>query len=364
VGIYKKANSNNFMMSKTVRGITYFKSSGTDSKMRARAIYDEWVIELKEQILTGKPARRKEEPIINNSTFSELADKYLSWCDGRQKSFSRKKVIVKILNNYLKNKLIQDISIEELEIIQSDYIKTKHSINYVNNIIKILKAMFTKAYDWEMIDEDILKRVRKVKQLKGENKRLRYLSEEEAQRLINNCEGYLKAIVITALNTGMRKGEILGLTWDRVDLKNRIILLDKTKNGERREIPVNDTLFQALSGLTRHIKTDYVFYNMETLKLYYDIKRSWSTALKKSHILDFRFHDLRHTFASRLVMSGIDLTTVKELLGHKSITMTLRYSHLASSHIQNAVKVLDNKDFKKNFTETLPPKDIQKSDIL
>ena len=340
-------------------GIRVYESTRTANRKLAEQIY----LDRRHEIINGiEPVVRKEP--VRDYTFSELADKYLEWCSGRQKSFSRKKVIVKILNNYLKNKLIQDISIEELEIIQSDYIKTKHSINYVNNIIKILKAMFTKAYDWEMIDEDILKRVRKVKQLKGENKRLRYLSEEEAQRLINNCEGYLKAIVITALNTGMRKGEILGLTWDRVDLKNRIILLDKTKNGERREIPVNDTLFQALSGLTRHIKTDYVFYNMETLKLYYDIKRSWSTALKKSHILDFRFHDLRHTFASRLVMSGIDLTTVKELLGHKSITMTLRYSHLASSHIQNAVKVLDNKDFKKNFTETLPPKDIQKSDIL
>ena len=364
MGIYKKANSNNFMMSKTVNGLTYFKSSGTNLKMEARANFDRWVIELKEQIRTGKPVRREEEPIINNSTFSELADKYLEWCSGRQKSFSRKKVIVKILNNYLKNKLIQDISIEELEIIQSDYIKTKHSINYVNNIIKILKAMFTKAYDWELIGEDVLKRVRKVKQLKGENKRLRYLSEEEAERLISHCEPYLKPVVITALNTGMRKSEILHLTWDRVDLKNRLILLDKTKNGERREVPINNTLFQTLSGITRHIKCDYMFYNPDTLKPYYDLKKSFGKALKKAHILDFRFHDLRHTFASRLVMKGVDLTTVKELLGHKSITMTLRYSHLASAHIQNAVKALDNKDFEKNFTVSLPQEDIQKSDIL
>ena len=230
MGIYKKANSNNFMMSKTVNGLTYFKSSGTNLKMEARATFDGWVIELKEQIRTGEPVKQKQEPIINNSTFSELADKYLEWCDGRQKSFSRKKVIVKILNNYLKNKLIQDISIEELEIIQSDYIKSGHSINYVNNIIKILKAMFTKAYDWELISEDVLKRVRKVKQLKGENKRLRYLSDDEIERLINACGKEIKPIVITALNTGMRKSEILHLTWDRVDLKNRIILLDKTKN--------------------------------------------------------------------------------------------------------------------------------------
>ena len=85
-----------------------------------------------------------------------------------------------------------------------------------------------------------------------------------------------------------------------------------------------------------------MFYNQETLKPYFDIKKSFATALKKSHIIDFRFHDLRHTFASWLVMKGIDLTTVKELLGHKCITMTLRYSHLSNVHLQDAVKVLDN----------------------
>ncbi|MHB8232054.1 MAG: site-specific integrase [bacterium] len=169
------------------------------------------------------------------------------------------------------------------------------------------------------------------------------MSEEEADTLISNCEPYLRPIVVTALNTGMRKGEILSLTWDRVDLKNRIILLDKTKNGERREIPVNDTLYRALSGLTRRLDIKLVFPNPETLKQYYDLKGTFGRALAKSHITDFRFHDLRHTFASRLVMKGIDLTTVKELLGHKDVKMTLRYAHLAPAHIRKAVEILDDR---------------------
>ena len=103
------------------------------------------------------------------------------------------------------------------------------------------------------------------------------------------------------------------------------------------------------------------FYNPETLKPYYDVKKSFAGGLRKSKIFDFRFHDLRHTFASWLVMGGVDLTTVKELLGHKCITMTLRYSHLAAAHIQNAVKVLDNKDLEKNFTVSLPHTDNKKS---
>ena len=363
MGIYKKANSNNFMMSKTINGLTYFKSSGTNLKMEARATFDRWVIELKEQIRTGEPIKQKQEPIINNSTFSELAARYLEFIDGRLKSAYDMGLFVKTLVERYKDKSLSDFTMQDLELFQTDWVK-KFSIAYTNRLTATLKRMFTKAADWEMINEDVLKRVRKVKLLKGENKRLRYLSDDEIERLINACGKEIKPIVITALNTGMRKSEILHLTWNRVDLKNRIILLDKTKNGERREIPINQTLFYTLSGIVRNIKTDYVFYNPETLKPYYDLKKSFAAALKKAHIIDFHFHDLRHTFASRLVMGGVDLTTVKELLGHKSITMTLRYSHLASAHIQNAVKVLDNKDFEKNFTDSLPQGDIQKTEYL
>ena len=243
-----------------------------------------------------------------------------------------------------------DFNSKIIENMQNAIIGKGLSISYANRLAAVLKSMMAKALDWDMITENDLKRIRKAKQLKGEIKRLKYLSEEEVDRLISNCEPYLKPIVITALNTGMRSGEIRSLTWDRVDLKNRIILLDKTKNGERREIPINDTLYQTLSGLIRNLKTDYVFHNPDTLKPYYDIKKSWQTALKKSHILDFHFHDLRHTFASWLVMAGVDLATVKDLMGHKDITITLRYSHLAASHIKAAVSFLD----KKNDTFIIP----------
>ena len=357
MGIYKKANSNNFMMSKTVNGLTYFKSSCTNLKMEARANFDRWVIELKEQIRTGKPVRREEEPIIKNSTFSELADKYLEFTDGRLKSHNRLKSFIKKLMKTFGNIRLDDFNLILIENMQSEIMKNNLSVAYANRLTAILKRMFTKALDWEMISEETLKKIRAVKLIKGEVRRLRYLSEDEAQRLIDNCDNNLKSIVITALNTGMRKSEILKLTWDRVDLKNRLILLDKTKNGERREIPINSILYNAFSEIVRNLKTDYVFYNPKTLKPYYEIKKSFAAALKKAHILDFRFHDLRHTFASWLVMGGIDLTTVKELLGHKDVKMTLRYSHLAASHISNAVKILE-----KTFTVSLPQGQKQKTE--
>jgi integrase len=141
----------------------------------------------------------------------------------------------------------------------------------------------------------------------------------------------------------MRLEEVLSLEWGRhVDLAHGFITLDKTKNGDRRELPINGTLRETLKGLTRRLDVPYVFYNPATGKRHKDIRRSFNAALRKTGIKDFKFHDLRHTFASQLVMAGVDLTTVKELLGHKTLTMTLRYAHLAPAHKVKAVDVLDS----------------------
>jgi integrase len=204
-----------------------------------------------------------------------------------------------------------------------------------------------------MVEESVLKRVRKVKLLEENNRRMRYLSKEECQILIDACSSHLRPIVITALNTGMRGGEIFSLKWANVDLKHGFILLEKTKNGERREIPINETLRETLTGLTRRLDLPYVFYNPFTEKPYGDIKNAFNGACRRAKIVDFVFHDLRHTFASHLVMRGVDITTVKDLLGHKTLTMTLRYAHLAPSHKVNAVDILDSAIGKKPTIQKL-----------
>ena len=201
--------------------------------------------------------------------------------------------------------------------------------------------MFTKAVEWGMVEEELRKCIRKVKLLPENNRRLRYLLPEECQRLIDSCDEHLKPIVITALNTGLRKGEIFNLKWENIDTETGFILLNQaqTKNSERKEIPMNQTLLKTLKGIPRQF--EYVFANPLTGNRYNDVKRSFTTALKKAEIRDFKFHDMRHCFASWLVMGGIDLTTVKELMGHKDFKMTLRYSHLAPSHKIKAVDTLD-----------------------
>jgi len=187
---------------------------------------------------------------------------------------------------------------------------------------------------------------RKVKLLEENNRRLRYLSKEEYHTLINSCDNHLRPIVIAALHTGMRKGEILNLKREEnLDLKHGaygFILLKNTKNGERREIPINKTLRETLDSLIPRLDVPYVFYDPSTGRPYKDIKRSFNSACRRAGIKDFHFHDLRHTFASHLIMEGQGITTVKELLGHKTLAMTMRYAHLSPSHKAKAVQVLDS----------------------
>ncbi len=138
----------------------------------------------------------------------------------------------------------------------------------------------------------------------------------------------------------MRNGEVLSLKWKNIDLKHGFILLDTTKNGERREIPINSTLMSVFQRVQRRLDVPYVFFD-NAGNPYKDVRKSFDTACRKAGIKDFHFHDLRHTFASHLVMAGVDLVAVKELLGHKTLTMTLRYAHLAPSHKVKAVDTLD-----------------------
>ncbi len=212
----------------------------------------------------------------------------------------------------------------------------------VNRLMQTLKHMFTKATEWEMVGDETLKAVRRAKLLPVNNRRLRFLSKEQCQALTETCSTHLRPIVVTALNSGMRKGEILRLRWEQVDLRHGFILLDVTKNGERREIPINSKLRATLEAIPHGVESEYVFVDRNG-NPFKDVKRSFATALSRAGVKDFRFHDLRYTFASHLIMAGIDLTTVKELLGHKDITMTLRYAHLAPSHKMNAVKVLEER---------------------
>ncbi|MBF0483372.1 MAG: site-specific integrase [Candidatus Omnitrophica bacterium] len=241
------------------------------------------------------------------------------------------------LNEYFGDRFLHEIKVIDVERLKIDHLK-KVSKSSVNKVLCTLKTMFNKAIEWEKYNG--INPVAKVKFYKLNNQRTRYLEKEEIKRLLEQCEGYLKDIVEFALNTGMRKGEIFNLKWHDVDVNRGIIFLLRTKNNEMREIPMNETVKSILFRVRKMPDSPFIFVG-KTGNAFVDIKKSFYSALESAEITNFRFHDLRHTFASQLVMAGIDLNTVRELLGHKDIKMTLRYAHLSCYHKTLAVNCLD-----------------------
>jgi len=185
--------------------------------------------------------------------------------------------------------------------------------------------------------------------LKENNKRLRFLTEPEIKKLLDACPGHLRDIVECALLTGMRRGEIFSLKWDQI--RNGFIYLNETKTNESRQIPMGDDLNAIFKRIRKkyHLTSEHVFnYSVDTKKglkirsySLNDVKTSFKAACKRAGIVDFRFHDLRHTFASQVLLRGGDLKDIQELLGHKTMTMTLRYAHLTQEHKRKAVNLLN-----------------------
>jgi integrase len=216
----------------------------------------------------------------------------------------------------------------------------------LNRELNTLKHLFRMAVEWGYLRE---KPTQKTKWMKISKGLFRFLSKEEADLFLRACASsdnpHLYVIIVVALHTGMRRGEILRLRWQDVDFKGkRIDVVSETdahtKNYESRVIPMNGFLRDTLKKHPRRLDTPYLFYASNG-QPFADVDTSFATALRKSGLQRFRFHDLRHTFASWLIMGGVDFRTVQELLGHKDIRMTMRYSHLAPDHMRGAVTILD-----------------------
>ena len=225
------------------------------------------------------------------------------------------------------------------------HLGSKRSNACVNRYVTTLAHCLSVASrEWAWLEENPCRNLSKLKEPRG---RVRYLSDEERDKLLTECKTsdskYLYPIVILAITTGMRKGEILNLMWVDVDLERRTIVLHQTKNGERRGVPIVEKAHEILCELSkiRRIDTNLLFpcraHGGRAAKPIY-IRTAFENAVKRAGIEDFRFHDLRHTAASYLAMSGATQREIMEVLGHKSPSMAARYSHLSESH---TAKVLE-----------------------
>ena len=277
---------------------------------------------------------RKEEKI----KFADFVDEYVEvYLKPNCRSWEKSELHnLKHLKSFFAGKYLHEITpllVERFKIERS----RKVSPATTNRALMRLKAIFNKAIAWKKYPGE--NPAKEVRFFKEDNSRLRYLEKEEMVKLLSKCTGRLKAIIIVALNTGMRRGEILNLKWHDVDFRRNIIYLLRTKNNEKREITMNEAVRTALLKIRKHPEGPYIFCD-ENGRAFYSVRTSFFTACKKAGIIGFRFHDLRHTFASQLVMAGVDFNTVRELMGHKSLEMTLRYSHLSPDHKQRAVDIL------------------------
>ena len=227
--------------------------------------------------------------------------------------------------------------------------KTKKSNATVNRYLAALStAISTAINEWGWMEENPLRKVSKLKEPRG---RVRYLSDEERELLLIACKEShnpdLYLTVILAMSTGGRQSEIWGLSWKCVDLKNGFITFEETKNDEPRSVPLTGHAFELMMKRSKvpRVDTDLVFPSRVDRHKHFDFRRPFQMALKAAQIEDFRWHDLRHCAASYLVMAGVDMRTVAEILGHKTIQMTQRYAHLSPEHLKDAVSKMNHKIF-------------------
>lgn len=217
----------------------------------------------------------------------------------------------------------------------------------VNRYLAALSSCMSygvKTLEW--IERNPCERVKRPSESKG---RVRFLSDDERARLLEACRQHpeLYLAVILSLTTGARQGEIMSLRWGQIDFSRQVIVLHKTKNGETRSVPL---VGEALSLLqekskVRNLRDDRIFPARSRAKKseYLDLNNPWRAALKAAGITDFHWHDLRHTAASYLAMSGISLVEIAKVLGHRTLAMVARYSHLSNEHIVATGQKLANR---------------------
>lgn len=328
MGIFQKGD--NWYIDYYVKGRRKRKKIGHSKKLALQVLKD---VQLK--IAKGEYLGVYDEKKI---LFDDYALEYLAYSKANKAwtSYRRDQTNIACLMCFFKGKYLYELTPQLIEQYKAKRLESVSPAS-VNRELSCLKHMYTKAIEWGYVKINPAKGVKKLKEPPG---RLRYLNSDEIRALITACSDHLRPIVVTALNTGMRKTEILRLRWAQVDLENRKITVINSKNNESRIIPINQTLFNELSNLSKKSKGEYLFSDGAG-QPFSDIKRSFSTALRRAGIKDFRFHDLRHTFGSYLVMQGVDLRTVQQIMGHKDIKMTMRYSHLSPEHVQGAVEKLD-----------------------
>jgi integrase len=334
-GVYEKTAGSG------IWSIQYFDSDGkrrretVGSKSAAIDLYRK----RKTEVMEGKklPERIRAKAV----TFGELGDAAIEYSKANKISWKDDEYRIAPLKKAFGNRPANSIKPEEIERwLSAQSFKPATRNRY--------RALISLVYRLGMANGKVsCNPARLVRQRRENNARIRFLDEKEEaklrEKIFARYPHHMPEFDL-ALNTGMRLGEQYGLTWDNVDLERRQLTIPRSKNGETRRVPLNDAAIAALRTAEKFANGQpYVFLNCYGQRLM--SPREWfDPCIVDADLKDFTFHCLRHTFASRLVMKGVDLRTVQELMGHKTIQMTVRYAHLAPQHQLAAVQRLCDTD--------------------
>ena len=321
-GVYRRADSRFWWIAATLpNGKRIRQSAGTECREDAEALIAKLTLDAYREAHFGvKPHRSWQEAVV----------RYLE-VKATLRSFRDVKRICCHLHPYLGSLTLNQINGDVIWSVVQGERKKGNMTATINRYLATIRSLLRMARDeWQWLDS-----VPKIRLLLGEVERDRWLTRNEADRLLSVCPPHLAAIVRFALATGCRAREILGLEWNRVDLQRQTAWINQTKNGTPRGVPLNrDAVVVLREQIGKHAQFCFTYCG-EPIKANVSNK-AWFTALKKAGLIDFRFHDLRHTWASWHRQAGTSCDELKELGGWKTRSMVDRYAKFATEHLANA----------------------------
>jgi integrase len=279
------------------------------------------------------------KPVI--VSLEDFGKRFLDYARTHKRSWRRDEQMLGHLKRHFGKVNLGDIQALRVEEYQQKRIKEVCPAT-VNRELALLKHMFNVAERWSL--HQGANPVRLVKFLPEDNLQFQTLSPEDERKLLASSPPYLRELILFAINTGLRCGDIFHLQWQEVDFEQRRLSIIMRKTRNTLEVPLNDTAAGILEARQAVRHGPYVFYNPATGDRFHDLKLGLKSALKRAGLSGITWHTFRHTFASRLTRGGVDLVTVKELLGHSTIVVTMRYAHSNDEAKRRAIGRLSTSD--------------------
>lgn len=321
-----------------IEGRRVRRNTKTSSKRRAGEI----LAKVRTDIVEGRLDLHRAT--TSSVTFSAFALQYLEYSEQNKKplSYQRDCISMKTLLAFFGVRKITDITPMLVEHYKAERRRAGRKPATINRELACLKHMFTIAITYKLARENPCKQ---VPMLREDNEITNPLCDEDEVLLLQHADPEVRDVVICALDTGMRRGEIFDLRWPNVDLRRRVIRVAKAKSPKDRYVDVTDRLHAVLTRRRRDSDGEYVFASPKTGGRRTRVDKGFKRALERAGLADkgYRFHDLRHTFATRLVEAGHNLRTIQDLMGHSSLRMLERYTHPGEESRRDAIRSLDRR---------------------